>query len=499
VAAVLPAAAQASFPGTNGKIAFGRAVETPLETRCIYTANSDGTGEAVLLPPCDPEYRTKPRWSPDGIQIAYEGWAGQLDLVNQDGTNFREFFFDSGDGLTGHAWSPDGTEIAVSWQDCGGPSCSSEIGKVNSTTGAYTSIHTTSAYVAGLDWSPDGQRIAFARDFQVYTIKPDGTSLTEVAPGSPAENHSPSWSPDMSKLAFVTSRDEGIDEIYVMNPDGSAQTRITNNFAIDTSPRWSPDGTKIIFESDRDDGNHEIYVMNSNGTGQTRVTNNPGHDNSPDWRPIPVNTYVRPAGASPVRASLVPAFAACTAPNRQHGTPLAHPACDPPDLISDELTIGSPDVNTHANASTGFVRFNAVAGDPGTPADEADIRIRVRITDVFRQGTPPLADYDGELNLATSVRRTDRENSPHPGGNGAATVVFHIPYVTVPCAPTGTAAGATCNLTTTYDAIYPGIVVEGKRAIWALDKVQVQDGGADDDANTVGDNKLFMAQGVFVP
>jgi hypothetical protein len=58
VMACLPAMAHASFPGTNGKIAFQRNVESPVETRCTYTANSNGTGEAVLLPPCDPEYRT---------------------------------------------------------------------------------------------------------------------------------------------------------------------------------------------------------------------------------------------------------------------------------------------------------------------------------------------------------------------------------------------------------------------------------------------------------
>jgi Tol biopolymer transport system component len=46
---------------------------------------------------------------------------------------------------------------------------------------------------------------------------------------------------------------------------------------------WSPDGTKIVFLSDRD-GNYEIYTMNADGSGQTRVTNNPAIDFSPDWK-----------------------------------------------------------------------------------------------------------------------------------------------------------------------------------------------------------------------
>jgi Tol biopolymer transport system component len=85
------------------------------------------------------------------------------------------------------------------------------------------------------------------------------------------------------KIAFMSSRD-GNDEIYVMNPDGSAQTRLTINLASDFAPAWSPDGQKIAFVSDRD-GNDEVYVMDALGLNQTRLTNNAAFDEVPTWSP----------------------------------------------------------------------------------------------------------------------------------------------------------------------------------------------------------------------
>ena len=85
------------------------------------------------------------------------------------------------------------------------------------------------------------------------------------------------------KIAFCSNRDSN-NEIYVMNADGSNQTRMTNNPAIDNGPSFSRDGSKIAFFSDRD-GNQEIYVMNADGSNQTRLTNNPAIDYYPSFSP----------------------------------------------------------------------------------------------------------------------------------------------------------------------------------------------------------------------
>ncbi len=496
VGTLAPAEAGATFPGQNGKIAFSRGGENVSEPRCVYTANASGTGQVALLPPCDAENESKPRWSPSGIEIAYEGYGGQLDIVNAlDNSNLREFFFDAGVGTTGFGWSPDGSQIVVSVFDCDGEGvCESRIERLDSTTGAYTTVLTTPfSYVSDPDWSPNGQLIAFTRDSQLYTINPNGTGLAPLAPGSPGINEQPSWSPSGAKIAFVSDRDE-VGEIYVMNADGTGQTRLTDNFALDQSPRWSPDGQKILFESDRD-GNNEIYVMNADGTGQTRVTNNPEWDASPDWQSIPITTYARPQGASPMRFSLVPAYAQCVSGNSTHGTPLASPSCNPPSLTSTQLTIGGPETNGKPPASNSFVRYTGLPGD-ANPGDTADLRVTVHVNDVIRQGT--LADYNGELSVRTTVRIIDKSNGP--SANNSGTVMDQQLRSTVPCVPTAaTTVGATCSVTTSFDALLPGVILEGKRAIWILPLVQVEDGGPDGDAETLTGNTLFMKPGVFVP
>lgn len=86
-----------------------------------------------------------------------------------------------------------------------------------------------------------------------------------------------------SKIAFTSDRD-GNKEIYVMSPDGTNQTNLTNNPADDTSPSWSQDGKRIAFKSDRD-GNLEIYVMNTDGSNVKRLTNNSTEDDMPAWSP----------------------------------------------------------------------------------------------------------------------------------------------------------------------------------------------------------------------
>ena len=88
----------------------------------------------------------------------------------------------------------------------------------------------------------------------------------------------------LEKILFASDRDGNL-LIYVMDEDGSNQTRLTNNSYGDYTTFWSPDGSQIVFNSDRD-GNNEIYVMDADGSNQTNLTNNPAGDHFPSWSPF---------------------------------------------------------------------------------------------------------------------------------------------------------------------------------------------------------------------
>jgi TolB protein len=120
---------------------------------------------------------------------------------------------------------------------------------------------------------------------EIYVMNADGSGQTRLTNNS-AVDVDPAWSADGTKIAFTSTRDGAPSdgEIYVMSADGSGQTRLTDLPGSNGEPAWSPDGTKIVFRSFRD-GNSEIYVMNADGTGVTNLTNNPADDAAPNWSP----------------------------------------------------------------------------------------------------------------------------------------------------------------------------------------------------------------------
>lgn len=133
-------------------------------------------------------------------------------------------------------------------------------------------------------WSPDGAKIAFDSDrngdFEIYVMSPDGSKVTSLTDNSMWDGH-PSWSPDGSKVVF-SSGERGTRDIHVMNADGSNRVRLTDRLGNAHYPHWSPDGSKIVFNADMD-GDREIFVVNADGSNATQLTKNEAHDDLPKW------------------------------------------------------------------------------------------------------------------------------------------------------------------------------------------------------------------------
>jgi Tol biopolymer transport system component/erythromycin esterase-like protein len=146
--------------------------------------------------------------------------------------------------------------------------------------------HNFHSYDIEPDWSPDGMQIAFASSqygyLDIFTIKLDDFQQTRLTENWGIDS-SPDWSPNGEKIVYRSELNQN-NEIFIMNADGSGKSNLTNHPASDTDPAWSPDGSMIAFVSDRE-GFEDIYVMNADGSNPIRLTDSMAKDTYPAWSP----------------------------------------------------------------------------------------------------------------------------------------------------------------------------------------------------------------------
>jgi len=140
-------------------------------------------------------------------------------------------------------------------------------------------------------WSPDGSRLAYVSFDQkkpIVVVQNLAQGTTKVVASYRGNNSAPAWSPDSRYLAVALSKD-GLTQVYRVPAGGGDAERLTESPGIDTQPAYSPDGQWIAFTSDRG-GSPQVYRMPAAGGAATRLTfegtYNVGPRYSPDGKSI---------------------------------------------------------------------------------------------------------------------------------------------------------------------------------------------------------------------
>jgi Tol biopolymer transport system component len=162
----------------------------------------------------------------------------------------------------------------------------SQIGVMNPDGSSAVTLH---VYGSDPALSPDGSRIAYcsSRDdiySQIYLMNADGSGQKRITNIKTGDACGPVWSHDGKKIAFYAfalTNPSRNPEIWVMDSDGSNQKRLTDH---GLDPSWSPDGRQIAFACKRD-GVFQIYVMNADGSNVHRLTKHNAEDANPAWAP----------------------------------------------------------------------------------------------------------------------------------------------------------------------------------------------------------------------
>ena len=239
-----------------------------------------------------------PAFSPDGKTLAFTRWShqgvGDIYLASVEGVEPRRLTFNSA-WISGLDWTPDGRSIVFS-ESRGGRL---RLWRISASGG-------TPEPLMGVDdvfWSPwgsppfissppsisrQGHRLAYVQsmnDSNIWRIEVPNSKVRSNPPtkliASTMLEQGPQYSPDGKRIVFESTR-SGFYEIWVCDSDGTNTIQLTTLDRVTGTPRWSPDGRQIAFDS-RPESHSDIYVINVEGGSPRRLTTETSDDEVPSW------------------------------------------------------------------------------------------------------------------------------------------------------------------------------------------------------------------------
>jgi Tol biopolymer transport system component len=241
-------------------------------------------------------------WHPDGQQVLYEAQGVAVWLVNIHTGQYVSLAEDIDATMgkpDGGDISPDGERVIFSAS--GGSGEPARVWKVDvDGTNLHPLFDLDDRRrVTGIKWSPDGSRVAYRESGVLYIMDGDGGNRQRLCSVATEQGFPFAWSPDGRIIAFVGSEPaspgDGPPEasgggplsgnVYLVDvATGEERVLIPNTTEGNIDPAWSPDGSRLMFVSTQT-GATEVWAVNVDGTGLRQVTHDGAEKRYPVWLP----------------------------------------------------------------------------------------------------------------------------------------------------------------------------------------------------------------------